>query len=143
MANPFSRVRTAAIDGRVHNPIYRKTQLKKLHDALAGSAAEIRKAIAQDTGHRPAEITVEYWLALRCLADSYASIDPEALLAAEYAVATSRDTPDAREPVGIVVIEPAAHTFLFSLISALAPAIAAGNCVVVQVRGTESKHVLI
>jgi acyl-CoA reductase-like NAD-dependent aldehyde dehydrogenase len=31
------------------------------------------------------------------------------------------------------VIEPACHAFLYCLVSALAPALAAGNCVVVQV----------
>lgn len=139
MATPFNRIRTAAIDGRVHNPFYRKTQLKRLHDALANNAAGIREAIAQDTGHRPAEVTVEFWLALRCLADSYISIDPEAHLAAEYAIAVSKDAPNAREPVGVVVIEAASYTFVFSLISALAPAVAAGNCVVVQVRRPERR----
>lgn len=132
MATPFSKIRSAAIDGRVHNPFYRKVQLKKLHDKLADNATEIQKAIADDTGHRPAEVKAEYWLALRCVAESYTSIDPKQYLKDEYAIAASKDAPDAREPVGIVVIEPAIHTFAFSLLSALSPALAAGNCIVVQ-----------
>ena len=50
----------------------------------------------------------------------------------EYRIARSVNAPDAREPVSIVLIEPAAHTFLYSLVSALAPALGAGNCVIVQ-----------
>jgi acyl-CoA reductase-like NAD-dependent aldehyde dehydrogenase len=134
MAKPFSKVRSAAIDGRVHNPFFRKTQLKRLHDKLIDNSAEIQKVLGEDTGHRPAEIKAEYWLALRCLADTYNSIEPERDLDAEYAIANGNDAPRACEPVGIVVIEPATHAFLFGLISALAPAIAAGNCVIIRVR---------
>lgn len=133
MSNPFSRIRSAAIDGRAHNPFFRKIQLKKLHDKLAENSSEIQKAIVEDTGHRRAEVKAEYWLTLRCLADNYDAIDPESDLKTEYAIANSKDAPEAREPVGIVVIEPAAHTFVFSLISALGPALAAGNCVIIQV----------
>ncbi|KAL1861355.1 hypothetical protein VTK73DRAFT_7130 [Phialemonium thermophilum] len=132
MAKPFSRIRSAAVDGRLHNPYYRKVQLKRLHDKLVDSSAEIRTAISEDTGHQPAEALAEYWLALQCLADCYRSIDPERDLADEYRVARGQSWASAREPVGIVLIEPATHTFLFSLISALAPAIEGGNCVIVR-----------
>lgn len=133
MPKPFSNIRSAAIDGRLQNPIYRKTQLKRLHDTLSQNAAEIQRAITKDTGHTVAEVKVEYWLAMRCLADAYASLDPDGLLKEEYAIASGDDAPDAREPVGIVIIEPAAHTFFYSLLCATVPAIAAGNCIIVQV----------
>lgn len=133
MPRPFSRVRSAAIDGRLHNPIYAKEQLKQLHDALSQNASEIQRVIAKDSGNRASEVKVEYWLAMRCLADAYTSLDTKALLEDEHAIANGRDAPDASEPVGIVVVEPAAHTFFYTLVSAVAPAVAAGNCVVVQV----------
>ncbi|ETN42939.1 uncharacterized protein HMPREF1541_02097 [Cyphellophora europaea CBS 101466] len=136
MAKPFSSVRSAAIDGRACNPYYRKTQLKKLHDKLVDNTIEIQSAIKQDTGYRPAEIHAEYWLALQCLADSYNSVDTARDLDAEYAIANQKDAPNAREPVGIVLIEPATHAFVFSLISALGPALAAGNCVIVRAEQT-------
>jgi acyl-CoA reductase-like NAD-dependent aldehyde dehydrogenase len=139
MAKPFSKVRSAAIDGRAHNPFYKKVQLKKLHDKLVDSATEIQKAIADDTGHRPAEVKAEYWLAMRCVTETYKSIDPEQHLKDEYAIARSKDARDAREPVGIVVIEPTLHTFTFSLLCALGPALAAGNCIIVQVEQTMLK----
>lgn len=134
MARPFSNVRSAAVDGRLHNPIYAKAQLKRLHDVFSENAAELQAAITRDTGNREAEVKVEYWLAMRCLADGYASLDTEKLLEEEYAIAKGRDAPAAREPVGIVVVEPTLHTFFYSLVSAVVPAITAGNCIVVQVR---------
>ena len=133
MPKPYSNLRSAAIDGRLHNPRYAKSQLKTLHDVLSDNVSEIARAIARDTGHRAAEIKVECWLAMRCLTDAHAAIDTEKALRDEYAVARGDDAPDARQPVGVVVIEPAAHTFFYSVIGALVPAIATGNCVVVQV----------
>ncbi len=135
MTKPFSKIRSAAIDGRARNPFFKKTQLKQLHDKIVDHLTEIQKAIVEDTGRRLAETKVECWLALRCLQQCYNSINPDAELTAEYAIANSRDAPDSREPFGVVLIEPATHAFVFGLISALAPAVAAGNCVIVRVRG--------
>lgn len=130
----FSAIRGAAIDGRLQNPFFRKEQLKKLHNGLVNSATEIQAAILEDSGHSPAEVKVEYWLALKRVEQDYDAIDPEAVLSAEYSIAKNEDAPKAHDPVGIVLIEPATHAFLFSLMSALSPAIAAGNCVIVKVR---------
>ncbi|SPO01439.1 uncharacterized protein DNG_04112 [Cephalotrichum gorgonifer] len=132
MPRPYSNVRSAAIDGRLHNPIYAKEQLKQLHDVLSQNASDIQQAITRDTAHRSSEVKVEYWLAMRCLAEVYSSLDAKKLLEDEYAIAAGRDAPHAREPVGIVVVEPTLHTFFHSLVSAVAPALAAGNCVVIQ-----------
>ncbi|CAI4214086.1 unnamed protein product [Parascedosporium putredinis] len=133
MPKPFSKIRSAAIDGRLHNPIYRKCQLKALHDALTKSLPEIQRVIAKDTGNQSTEVKVECWLAMRAIADAYTALDTEKALEEEYALAHGKDSPDAREPVGVVVIEPTSHTFFYSLITALVPALAAGNCVILQV----------
>lgn len=131
---PFAKVRSSAIDGRVKNPIYKKDQLKQLHRILAANASEIQNAMREDTANRTAvDVKIEYWLALQCVAGFHSSIDPEAALKEEYLISKGIDAPKAREAVGIVVIEPASHGFLYSLIAALAPAIAGGNCVIVQV----------
>lgn len=133
MTLPISRIRSAAIDGRVHNPFFRKTQLKRLHDALVDDADAIQAVISQDTKHRQAEVKVEFALALKYLNDAFATIEPEQVLKQEYSIANGKDDANAATPIGIVVIEPTTHAFLSSLVSALAPAILAGNCVIVQV----------
>ncbi|KAF4466327.1 aldehyde dehydrogenase family 3 member b1 [Fusarium albosuccineum] len=136
MTKPFAKVRSSAIDGRAQNPYYRKAQLKQLHATLADNAAQIQEAIKKDTNNRPVEVKIEYWLALQCIADAFTSINPEKALEEEYAIANGHDDANNREPVGIVVIEPSSHAFFYSLIAALVPAIAAGNCVIVQTRNS-------
>jgi acyl-CoA reductase-like NAD-dependent aldehyde dehydrogenase len=133
MPKPFSKIRSAAIDGRALNPIFRKLQLKQLHDTLSTNASQIQDAIAADTAHTPAEVQVEYCLAMRHLAQTYTSLDPDQALQDEYAVSRGQSAAQRREAVGIVVIQPAKHAFFACLLSALVPALAAGNCVVVQV----------
>ncbi|RGP75120.1 aldehyde dehydrogenase family 3 member b1 [Fusarium longipes] len=132
MSKQFSAIRSAAIDGRVHNPIYRKDQLRNLHSALADNASTIQDVIAKDSKHQSSEVKVEYCLALQIIADAYSSINPDQQLEEEYAVKKGCDDTTSREPVGIVVIEPSNHAFFYALIAALAPALAAGNCVIVQ-----------
>ncbi|CAH0040538.1 unnamed protein product [Clonostachys solani] len=136
MAAELRDIRSAAIDGRMHNPFFQKEQLKRLHDILSKNITEIQDQIARDHRYTQAEASVEYWLALRCIAEAYKSIDPKQHLQAEYAIAKSKDASDAREPVGIVVVEPAQHTFFYSLISALVPALVHGNCIIVQTEKT-------
>ncbi|KAK4149413.1 hypothetical protein C8A00DRAFT_46978 [Chaetomidium leptoderma] len=132
MPNPFSKIRSAAIDGRALNPIFRKVQLKQLHDALLEKAPGIQDAIASDTGYPQTEVQIEFWLAMRQLAQACTAINPDKALHDEYAVSRSQSTPQEREPVGIVVIQPAKHAFFSCLMSAFIPALAAGNCVIVE-----------
>ncbi|KAL1891088.1 hypothetical protein Sste5346_007914 [Sporothrix stenoceras] len=138
-AAALRRIRTAAIDGQAHNPVFRKTQLAKLHAALLKHSDDLQQEMLADgdsAGVRPTEVAVEYSLALQIVADHYAALDPVQALKDEYAVARGQDAPESRTPVGIVVIEMAAdrspHTFVYSLLSALVPALSSGNCVVVH-----------
>jgi acyl-CoA reductase-like NAD-dependent aldehyde dehydrogenase len=134
MSSTFSKVRGSAIDGRARNPFFQKEQLKKLHAVLSANASNIQSSIVQDHAHTEAEVKVELWLAMRCVADAYTSLNPQKELELEHAISHAKDAPEAKEPIGVVVIEPAKHTFLYSLIGGLVAAIANGNCVVVQVR---------
>ncbi|EAQ91827.1 hypothetical protein CHGG_00062 [Chaetomium globosum CBS 148.51] len=132
MPKPFSNIRSAAIDGRALNPIFRKIQLKQLHDGLLEKASDLQDAIAADTGYTPAEVQIEYWLAMHMLTQAFTAIDTDQSLHEEYAVSRGQNMPQAKEAVGIVVIHPAKHAFFSCLMSALVPALAAGNCVIVQ-----------
>ncbi|KAI5460927.1 Aldehyde/histidinol dehydrogenase [Mariannaea sp. PMI_226] len=136
MSSTFSQVRGSAIDGRARNPFFQKEQLKKLHLVLSANATKIRDSIVQDHARTEADVKAELWLAVRCVADAYTSVDPKKELQLEHAISEAKDAPDAKEPIGVIVIEPAKHTFLYSLISGLATAIANGNCVVVQAERT-------
>ena len=133
MPKLFSKIRSAAIDGRALNPIFRKVQLKHLHDALSANASKIQDAIAADTNHTPAEVQLEYFLGMRHLTQAYTSLDPSQALHDEHSLARNQNSPHHREAVGIVLIhDPSQHAFFSCLLSALIPALAAGNCIIVQ-----------
>ncbi|KAI0536013.1 Aldehyde/histidinol dehydrogenase [Xylaria digitata] len=131
-SSKYSRIRSAVIDGRLQNPFYRKAQLKHIHDALFENGAAIRQAMLEDTRYRSVEVELEYWLALECLAKHFDAIDPESSLNREYAITRGEDLIEGTEPIGVVVIEPATHCFLYCLVSALAPALSAGNAIIIQ-----------
>jgi acyl-CoA reductase-like NAD-dependent aldehyde dehydrogenase len=133
MARPFSKVRSAAIDGRLQNVYYRKTQLKQLFDVLVQKSQLIRNTIAEDSEHRRVEVELEFFLSVQSLKDSYNALNPERELKNEYLIANGQDSPLNREPIGIVIIEPTAHTFLYSVITTVGSAIAAGNTFILWV----------
>ena len=133
---PLQLVREAAIDGRAQNYYYRQTQLHRLHGAFARNAAAIQSAIAHDAECSLAEAQLEFVLAMSCIKTHYAGIDPEEALEEEYSVARGVDAPLLREGVGLVYIQPGKHSLFYSVVSPLAAAIAAGNCIVVQVKQT-------
>lgn len=132
-SQPFPRLRAAVVDGRLSNVFERQNQLNRLHNGLIKSANSIQEAIVKDTGNTKAEAAIEYSLTLSILKKQLASLNPEKELEAEYRVAKGADAADRREAIGIAYIEPVKHTFFYSVIVPLSVAIAAGNCVIVQV----------
>ncbi|KAK4612274.1 4,4'-diaponeurosporen-aldehyde dehydrogenase [Fulvia fulva] len=130
MTSNFDRVRAAAIDGRLHNIYHRQVQLERLCAALISNISNIQEAIATDYGHTPAEIAVEYHLAISAVKKCYAELKPKEAHQQEYLIANGTDAPENRVPAGIVYIEPTSHAMLYSVVVPLASALAAGNCVI-------------
>lgn len=131
----LSAVKAAAIDGRGRNVLYRKSQLEKLQGALVKESATIRDAIVADTGSLPSEAKLEYSLALQVLRERYIELDSAKELELEYRIAKGIDAPDAREPYGVAIIHVSQqHTPFYSTIAPLCAALAAGNCVILQVQ---------
>ncbi|TLD09255.1 uncharacterized protein PgNI_07367 [Pyricularia grisea] len=141
-ANPphLSRIHAAAVDGRVRNPIFRRTQLKRLHDAVAANSDALERAILADallpSCITPADARLELCLTLRAVRELAAALDVKAAFADEYSVASSKDAAEARRPVGIVIVTPAPHTPVYSAVASAAAAVAGGNCVVLQLDNT-------
>ncbi|EJT82348.1 hypothetical protein GGTG_02321 [Gaeumannomyces tritici R3-111a-1] len=139
----LARIRGSATDGRAHNPIFRRAQLKRLHDAVAAHADELERAAVaavKDSAVTPHDARLELCFAVRAVRELSASprLDVAAAHELEYAVSRGRDARGARRPVGIVVVSlpPAAHTPVYSVVSAVAAAVAGGNCVVLQIEQT-------
>ncbi|EKG11852.1 hypothetical protein MPH_11348 [Macrophomina phaseolina MS6] len=133
----LANVRNTALDGRLQNIFWRQDQLRSLHGKLVAQEPAVLEAITKDSHNTLAEAKIEYYLALAAVKQHYSSLNPEQELEREYRVAHGKDAADRREPIGIAYIEPAtAHTLFYSVIVPLASAIAAGNCVVVQLSNT-------
>ncbi|GAB7351468.1 hypothetical protein MBLNU459_g2127t1 [Dothideomycetes sp. NU459] len=133
----FAPLRAAAIDGRTRTVFYRQTQLEKLHQQLVENSSAIQEAIVNDSGITKAEARTEYALALADVKERYAELDPKKELAAEYSIANGKDAADLRIGAGVVYIQAnSVHSVFYSVISPLSAAIAAGNCIVLQVENS-------
>lgn len=134
-SRPFPQLQAAAIDGRTRTVFYRQTQLEKLHKTLVSNASEIVDAIVADSGLSRTEAQIEYSLALTTVRERFAELEPKKELEQEYAVARGEDAGSLRLGYGTVYVQASAdHTPFYSAIAPLSAAIAAGNCVVLQVR---------
>jgi len=129
----LANVRAAALDGRASSVFYRQSQLKKLHEALITGAHEIQNAISKDSGVSITEAKFEYSLALEAVRAQYSKLDSKKEMEDEYRIANGKNAEDTRVGFGTVVIEPSSFTLFYSVIAPLSAAIAAGNCVIVQV----------
>lgn len=129
----LSRIQAANVDGRTQNTRYRQSQFQRLQSALVDNIAEIQDAIRADSGHSQQEIRAEVVLGLQELRSHYATLDLSKDLEVEYRVAHGKDNFGGARGAGIVYIIPCVHTLFFSVISALTAALAAGNCIVLEV----------
>lgn len=129
----IERLQMAVIDGRTENVRYRQNQLQSLHTSLSNEAGNICSALAKDSQASPAEVETEYYLAMDTVRHWYDSLDFAEEHKREYAVTEGKDNSTRRLGVGLVIVRPTSHTRLYSVISPLAAAISAGNCVVLEV----------
>ncbi|KIW88815.1 uncharacterized protein Z519_10299 [Cladophialophora bantiana CBS 173.52] len=130
--NTLATVKAAAVDGRLSNPWWRQSQLQSLHHGLVQASDVLINAILQDSNFiTPPEAHVELHLAIKTVEHHYTALKPESEVEDEYRI-LQRDTPDRREAFGIAVIVPTSHTYLFSVVSAVSAALAAGNCIVLK-----------
>ncbi|KAL4914079.1 Aldehyde/histidinol dehydrogenase [Aspergillus aurantiobrunneus] len=129
---PFARLVAAEIDGRAHNVRYRQAQFHRLQAALVTHVDQIGDALQTDSGNAAAEVQAEICLALKEVRTHYLSFNLEEDLEKEYRVAKGKDNEDASRGTGIVYIIPGTHTMFFSVLSALSAALAAGNCVILE-----------
>ncbi len=129
----LERLEATIIDGRAENVRFRQDQLQNLHRALCEEEDGIRSALSADSSVlTPAEIETEYALTLDAIRHFYDSLDFDRELEDEYRIANGKTYKNRRVPIGIVLIRPTRHTRLFSVVVPLAAAIAAGNCVVLE-----------
>jgi len=129
----LASLRAASLDGRCQNVFYKQTQLQRLHDRLLAHASELHEAIVRDTGFSATEAKVEVGLAINTVKERYQELDPKEEFKREYAVTNKENASELRIGVGIVLIKPASFCQLYSVVAPLSAAVAAGNCVLLQV----------
>ncbi|KAL3422098.1 Aldehyde dehydrogenase family 3 member B1 [Phlyctema vagabunda] len=125
-------------DGRTENVRYRQNELFRLHTGLKEKSDEIRLSISQTTLSNSKDAETEFFLGMDALRLAYEELDFEKAIKDEYLVANGADNPTRRVGLGLVAIRPAEHSRFYSIISPLASAISAGNCVLLELKAAQS-----
>lgn len=134
----FSRIEISCLEARPKSIRLRQNLFHSLHSALRSSEKSIKDAIAEDTGHGDWDISLEYTLAISELRAHYNYVDLEEDRKSKKLV----DNLQATTSVGIVYIIPSKRNVFYSVTSALTAALAAGNCVVLEVMPIISDNLL-
>ena len=129
----ISRLQDTVADARLANAFYRQDQLAKVQKSIIDKKDELLGAMVKDVMVTNRETFAELYSTVSAIKTYLDQISPAKELEVEYSVAHNQDSKSARQAVGVVVIKPQAHTFLFSTISALCAAIASGNPVLLVV----------
>ncbi|KAJ0162234.1 hypothetical protein CTA2_4886 [Colletotrichum tanaceti] len=136
MNSAIEKLLDTVVDGRAEVIRFRQDNLVSLHDALRKESAALIAAQEKDTCASKTEIEAEHFLALEVVRHFCESLDFVKELETEYLVAHGRDNPGRRTGAGLVVIRPTTYTRLFSILSPLAAAIAAGSVVALELENT-------
>ncbi|KAH8799725.1 aldehyde dehydrogenase PutA [Xylogone sp. PMI_703] len=128
----FSRIEISILEGRAQSTRLRQKLFHSLHEVLKSLEIEVKDAILADTGYSESEVTLEYSLTISELRTHYASLNLEEDLKSQR----SLENLDATTDVGIVYIIPSQQNLFYSSVSALTAALAAGNCVILELPQT-------
>ena len=127
-------------DRRADNGRYRQNQLQNLHKSLREDAGSIVSALLTDTKSSTAEAETQYYLAMEVVRHFYDSIHFDEELEKEYSIVHGKNNEERQLGAGLVIIRPTSHTRFYSIIAPLAAAIAAGNCVILEVGFSEPQR---
>jgi acyl-CoA reductase-like NAD-dependent aldehyde dehydrogenase len=125
-------LRAAVTDGRTENVRWRQNEFQRLHAALREMVDTICEAISKDASPSMADAQKEFYLTMDAIRHSYETLDFDRLLKEEYSVKDGKDNLERRVGLGLLVIRPTRHTRFYSILTPLAAAIAAGNCVLLE-----------
>jgi hypothetical protein len=128
---PFPRLSIARIEGKARSVRYQQTQFRQLHESLTQSKDQLVRALRDDFGFSESEALLEYALALSDLRYHHGSLDLEKELAASRAIENKKK--DACRSVGSGYVYIAPQIAVFSVLSPLCAALAAGNYIIVEV----------
>ncbi|KAH8891372.1 ALDH-like protein [Thozetella sp. PMI_491] len=132
----LERLLAAVVDGKTENTRYRQDQLQNLHRALREAASALTTALVADTKASALEVETEFYLGMDAVRHFYETIDFKKELQDEYLVAHGKNNESRLVGAGLVIIRPTSHSRFYSVVSALAAAISAGNAVILELQET-------
>ncbi|KEF61803.1 uncharacterized protein A1O9_03373 [Exophiala aquamarina CBS 119918] len=135
--NPFPRISIADIEGTARSLRHRQLQFHRLQPIIVKNKALLIRALEDDYGYSPGEALFEYSLSLSEVRFHYESIDFEKEVAATKTIENGNERLNRYAGVGIVYIVPRGG--LYSVLSPLCAAMAAGNCVIVELLQTTNR----
>lgn len=133
LSRPFPRLQISVLERRAQSTLHKQAQIRQLFSALNSSASAIKLAIQLDSGIQPREAELEFVLALTELRELYGALDIANELDNQRRISDDKDNLERVNPHGIVYVVPGTLSLFYSSVSPLAAAIAAGNCVVLEV----------
>lgn len=131
-SHPFPRIEISCLEHRAESIRLMQRQFHALHAALRASESSIKAAISADIGYSDLEIELQYSLAIADLRSHYENLDLEK----DNASRSTLCNPSATTSIGIVYVQPSRKDLFYSVIAALTAALAAGNCVIVEVNSS-------
>ncbi|KAJ0290523.1 hypothetical protein COL940_001041 [Colletotrichum noveboracense] len=132
MEPAIEKLLVTLVDGRAEGIRFRQDNLISLHEGLRKESAALCAAEEKDSGASKTEAEVEHFLSMEAVRHFYESLDFGKELDTEYLVAHGKDNTTRRTGAGLVIIRPTTYTRLFSILSPLAAAIAAGSVVALE-----------
>lgn len=130
----MDRLRGAVIDGRTRNIRYRQDELQNLHSALCVNSTNIKNAIVIDSSCSIEVAERVFFLTMDAVRQSYNTLNFDRSLKEEYKVRHGENNLTRSVELGLLVLRPTRHTRFYSVVTPLAAAIAAGNCLILEVR---------
>jgi acyl-CoA reductase-like NAD-dependent aldehyde dehydrogenase len=136
-------IKASILDGIALTPRFRERNLASLQSTIAGARAEILDLIRQTSGATEEEALFEYLLTLNAIKTFHTNVHPQICRDAEYQIAKSKDHAGQRRPYGYVHVTLGESDGFYSVTVAVAAALAAGNCILLQQEdGTKSASLI-
>ncbi|RDW85613.1 hypothetical protein BP5796_03938 [Coleophoma crateriformis] len=126
----------AVTDGRTENTRYRQNELHRLHAGLKVQKETICEAISKSASIPASDAEIEYVLAMDSINQLYMTLDFDESMKKEYLVTTGVNNTERRVGLGLVAVRPSKHSRFYSAVTPIAAAIAAGNCVLLEVENS-------
>lgn len=129
----IDKLRATVTDGRTGNVRHRQNELYKLHAELRARSEPILSALRNEAECPTTTAETEVSLTMDAVRKVYEALDFDQSIKDEYLVKEGKENLSRRVGTGLIAIRPTRHTRFYSIMTPLVVAIAAGNCILLEV----------